>query len=278
MSAWHVVDGKPDRDQMQAVLSPVIENVDPELIIVFGSAARGAMTEGSDLDVLIVKEVENLRALAAQARKSLSPEHPPIDIVPATLELLYRHQDSLSWVYGPAVAEGIVAYRKNGRAVQGEERARDTLHLGDESENARMVRVFRYRKEEALDWLRKARGDLTVVKSKDGTIDREARCYSAQAATEKALKALLVARGRRVRGQHILSDFSTELQQAGEVLPASATREQLERLSEYGGPAQYPGWDGETTEDDERRFRKIAIDMEDHARRRVAEILDGAGE
>ena len=269
---WRVTNGKVDQGQLAALLSPIIEQVDPELLIVFGSAARGSMTDESDLDLLVVKDVEDLRGLAVRARRSLPPVHPPIDVVPATRGLLRRHRDSLSWVYGPAVDEGIVAYERSDTACGGR-RAREVVFPLEESESARMVRLFRYRREEAMDWLRKAQSDLTVVNSGDTTIDPDARCYSAQAATEKALKALLVAHGHPVRGEHQLSDLAREVAQAGERLPAGATDEQLDRLSEYSGPAQYPGWQGETTEADEERFCEIARSIHEHARRRTPVIL-----
>ena len=105
----------------------------------------------------------------------------------------------------------------------------------------------------------KARKDLTVVRSKDAEIDPEARCYSAQAATEKSLKALLVAHGQPVRAEHDLEVFADELRALGEVLPAVATAQELKRLAEYAGAAQYPGWAGETTEADAARFCEIAV-------------------
>ena len=270
---WQVVDGRPHHGQLADLLSPIIEQVDPELLIVFGSAARGSMTDESDLDLLIVKETVDLRDLAVRARRSLPPIHPPIDVVPATRELLRQHRDSLSWVYGPAVAEGIVAYERSGAAAPWRRRASEIVSAVEESESARMVRIFRYQREEAMDWLRKARSDLTVVNSSDTTIDPDARCYSAQAATEKALKALLVAHGRPVRAEHQLSDLARAVEQAGERLPRIATDEQLERLSEYGGPAQYPGWHGATTEADEKAFCEIARTLHEHARQRTPEIL-----
>ncbi len=222
---WRVTNGKPDQAQLATLLSAIIEQVDPELLIVFGSAARGSMTDESDLDLLVVKDVADLRDLAVRARRSLPSVHPPIDVVPATRGLLQRHRDSLSWVYGAAVDEGIVAYERSDTA-HGRRPAREVVFRLEESESARKVRIFRYRREETMDWLRKAQSDLTVVNSGDTTIDPDARCYkgtsasyraprygdttidpdarcySAQAATEKALKALLVAHGRPVRGEH----------------------------------------------------------------------------
>ncbi len=233
---WHVVNGEPDRNQLAALISPIIEQVDPDLIIVFGSAARGAMTEESDLDLLVVKDVANPRELARKARRSLPCKHPPVDVLGATRQLLTNHRESLSWVYGPAMAEGIVAYERDTEIAYGSRRAWNTIATR-ESEDERMVRVFRYQREEALHWLKKAQKDLTVVTSKDRDIYPEARCYSAQAAAEKALKALLVAHGRPVRAEHDLKSLAEAVREAGEQLPEAATDEQLERLAEYGGPA-----------------------------------------
>ena len=199
------------------------------------------MTADSDVDILIVKQVDNLHELARQARRSLPDDHPPVDIVPATRQLLERRREWLSQVYRPAVAEGIVTYENNRTIEYGTRRASDTLPQRDESETERMVRIFHYRREEAVEFLKKAQTDLSVVNSTDRTIEPEARCYSAQAATEKALKALLVAHECTVPGRHELGKVVEEIKKTGEALPEIATDERLKKLSEYAGPAQYPG-------------------------------------
>ena len=271
---WIVVNGHPDENQLKRVINHIVQGVRPERIIVFGSAARGAMTDSSDLDLLIVKPVEDLRRLAAQARESLPSEHPPIDIVPATPQLLSTHRDCLSLVYRPALQEGVVAYDDNQPITYGSRRASETLPALHESASETMVRTLHYQREEAIDWLRHAGKDLTVVNSKDRTIDPEARCFSAQAATEKALKALLVAHGQPVPLRHKLENLATQLQSSGEKLRAEATTEKLEELSEYGGPAQYPAWTGKTTSDDEQDFCEMAQKVNAHAQKRVPAILE----
>ena len=52
---WTVVDGRPDATELRQVLDAIAEAVDPERIILFGSAARGTMHAGSDIDLLVVK-------------------------------------------------------------------------------------------------------------------------------------------------------------------------------------------------------------------------------
>lgn len=48
---------KPELDQntLDDIIQRVVEVAQPQRIILFGSAARGAMTRHSDVDLLIVK-------------------------------------------------------------------------------------------------------------------------------------------------------------------------------------------------------------------------------
>ena len=237
---WTVIGGRPDSDQLAAIVSPIVRTIDPDLVIVFGSAARATMTPESDVDLVVVKDVANLRELGRRTRECLPTPHPPVDIVPATRALLSNHRESLSWVYGPAMADGIVAYERGRDHTGGGERAWDRIAV-DESREQRMVRVFRYQRDETLDWLDKARRDLTVVRSKDAELDPEARCYSAQAATEKSLKALLVAHGQPVRAEHDLEGFADELRAQGEVLPAGRDGTGAEAAGRVRGGGPVPG-------------------------------------
>ena len=270
---WKLVDGRPDPDQLAGVIAPIVQEIQPDLVILFGSAARGTMTADSDVDLVVVKDAADLRGLAARSRGCVPEPHPPLDIVPATRELLHNHRDALSWIYGPAMAHGVVAYERGIRRSTPWRRASDALPCRESLED-RMVRTFRYQREEMRSWLEKARKDMTGVESKDADLDPDVRCYLAQAAAEKVLKALLVAHGKPVRAEHDLAALAREVRQAGEPLPDVAADHQLKRLSEYGGPAQYPGWEGETADEDVRCFSDIARRLYDHARSRAPEILD----
>lgn len=199
---WTVVNGRPDERQLAAIVEHVVNGVRPERIIVFGSAARAAMTPDSDLDLLIVKDVEDLGRLATRTRSSLPTVHPPVDVVAATTELLDEHRDSPGWVYRPAVEEGLVVYDRARPSRGRTRRAIDTLPARSDPPAQAMVKRIRYDEEEALDWLENAEADMSVVDAESGAIHPTARCISAQAAAEKALKALLTAHGRAIPFQH----------------------------------------------------------------------------
>lgn len=271
---WTVVNGRPDERQLAAIVEHVVNGVRPERIIVFGSAARAAMTPDSDLDLLIVKDVDDLGKLATRTRSSLPTVHPPVDVVAATMELLDEHRDSPGWVYRPAVAEGLVVYDRARPSRGRTRRAIDTLPARSAPPAQAMVKRIRYDEEEALDWLENAEADMSVVDAESGAIHPTARCISAQAAAEKALKALLTARGRAIPFRHDLVDLGTEVRKAGENLPDTVTISKLQDLSEYGGPAQYPRWRGRTTARRLRESCDTARALTGHARRRVPEILE----
>lgn len=122
-------------------------------------------------------------------------------------------------------------------------------------------------------WIEKAREDLTVVDTTDAAIPCAPRAYSAQAATEKALKALLVAHGQPVPFDHDLNTLADLAVRQGEELPPVADRDALAALSAYGGPAQYPNYGRGGDPGAADRFAAGARAMTAHARSRVVALL-----
>ena len=270
---WTVTDGRPDEAERQTVLDAIAEAVDPDRIIVFGSAARGTMTAGSDVDLLIVKRTDDLRALRAAVRAALAANRRPVDVVAGTPRMLDEQRRCLSMVYGPALRDGIVAWARSARETTGAP-AWSTLPER-KGTSGDMIRTLRFRREEADTWIAKAREDLTVVNTTDAAIPFAPRAHSAQAATEKALKALLVAHGRPVPFDHDLNMLADLAIQQGEALPAVSGRDALEALSDYGGPAQHPHCGGDPAPGAETLFPAIANAVTAHAASRVDAIMRG---
>lgn len=136
-----------------------------------------------------------------------------------------------------------------------------------------MVRTRRYKPEEALDWLRRAKGDLGVGRTADPEADPDTLCSLAQAAAEKALKGIVVARGARVEYTHEVTTLAEQVRREGERLPGDLDRKKMDRLSEYGGDARYPGPARRTTRADCEDALGIAAALVEHAERRIPEIL-----
>jgi predicted nucleotidyltransferase len=100
-----------DRQELlQEIVRRIVAAVQPEKIILFGSAVRGGMGPDSDLDFLVVKACASRRETARAIRRPLFGITVPIDIVVATPEDLERFGDTIGLIYRPALQEGKVVY------------------------------------------------------------------------------------------------------------------------------------------------------------------------
>ncbi len=106
------------------------------------------------------------------------------------------------------------------------------------------------RVEESGRWIRFAHEDLEIAQLivTQSSVSRAA-CFHAQQAAEKALKALLIARGRDFPKTHELFGLSRLLP---ENLEVGVTDEELISLSKWAVEPRYPGDLPEATEDDAR--------------------------
>jgi predicted nucleotidyltransferase len=95
---------------IQEVIRRVLEVVQPEKIILFGSAARGEAGSQSDLDILVVASCEHRRRLAQQIYVNLIGVDVAVDVIVVKPEDLDRYRDSPSTVIEPALREGEVIY------------------------------------------------------------------------------------------------------------------------------------------------------------------------
>ncbi|MGE5127796.1 MAG: HEPN domain-containing protein [Betaproteobacteria bacterium] len=102
-------------------------------------------------------------------------------------------------------------------------------------------------------WLRRARSNLARARQLAGTPDvlYEDLCFDAQQAAEKALKAVLVAKGVRVPRTHAIAELLTLAQMAHVSIPAHVRSATL--LTPYAVEARYPGvWEEVTAGDYEQ--------------------------
>ena len=103
--------GKPDSTILADIVKRVVPAVQPDKIILFGSAARGEMGPHSDYDLLVIKggKYNYWRVLTA-IYHHLSGIEAAFDVVLATPEDVERYRDSHCMVICPAMREGKVIY------------------------------------------------------------------------------------------------------------------------------------------------------------------------
>ena len=95
---------------LQEIVRRIVAAVQPEKIILFGSAAREEMGPDSDLDLLVIKSCRNRRETARRIRRKLIGVGVPKDIIVATPEDIERYKDTIGLIYRPALREGKVLY------------------------------------------------------------------------------------------------------------------------------------------------------------------------
>lgn len=95
--------------------------------------------------------------------------------------------------------------------------------------------------ETPQEWLRRARSNLARAKATGIGPDvlLEDLCFDAQQACEKALKAVLVLKGRTVPRTHSIGELVTEVGATGVIVPADVTEAAV--LTDDAVSARYPG-------------------------------------
>lgn len=160
----------------------IIEQYEPDRIILFGSRATGASTETSDIDLLILKDTED-RPLdrRIQVEKILTDRAVPLDIIVYTPQEM-RYLFSIG---SPFVEEVI----ETGRVL--------------------------YMRKATESWLRDAEEELSssAVLFEHGK--NKAACYHSQQSVEKGLKALILEKGEKPEKTHDIVEMLSRVQRLG---------------------------------------------------------------
>ncbi len=99
-------------ETLKTIVGIIVEAVDPDKIILFGSRSCEGWSYDSDYDILVVKKgVYHRRRLAQQIYRELSHVPVSIDIVLETPERLDRYSNTPGLVYAEAL-KGRVLYER----------------------------------------------------------------------------------------------------------------------------------------------------------------------
>lgn len=91
----------------------IVRRFDPLKIILFGSYARGGFTPDSDVDLIIVMEVEgSKRQKAAEIDAALCDRTLGLDVIVVTPQEFDKYRNVAGHVIYPAVREGKILYER----------------------------------------------------------------------------------------------------------------------------------------------------------------------
>lgn len=89
----------------------IVERFHPVKVILFGSHARGLAGPESDVDLLVVMDVEgSKRRKAVEIDLALSDRTFPLDLIVVTRDEFEKYRNVIGHILYPAVREGRVVY------------------------------------------------------------------------------------------------------------------------------------------------------------------------
>lgn len=252
----------PGRHRLDAAVAAVVARLAPDQIILFGSGARNRMRESSDLDLLVIRTPEAGENPGERYRWRCEASGDDLDVLLTDRGTAERCRRSAGHVYGAALEEGRTIYARAGARL---------LPTGPHYvwNGSGMVKSTTYEPDYAEDWLDQAERKWRTANREEHPVDK---CENLQASMERALKALIVAQGRRVRHRHDLWKLWNEVEQHGESIQARPDPAELDKLTKYAGEWQYPAAEIEP-EASWTAMAPVGEDLLNHARRRVPALM-----
>lgn len=108
-------DGAMRRADIQTIVDETVRRItgkfNPEKIILFGSCVNGLITDDSDLDILVVMNINgSQRGTANEIDLTMADRTVPMDFIVVTPEQFERQKDMFGTIIGAAAREGRVIY------------------------------------------------------------------------------------------------------------------------------------------------------------------------
>lgn len=105
------------QDHLQEMVQAIVNEVDPYMIILFGSQARGTPTDDSDIDLIVIEsepftESRSRHTEAVKIGKALAGFDVETDVLVYTRDEVDYWRDSINNVLARALREGNILYER----------------------------------------------------------------------------------------------------------------------------------------------------------------------
>jgi HEPN domain-containing protein/predicted nucleotidyltransferase len=232
---------------LESIVQRLVEQYDPDRVILFGSQATGHAVSESDFDLLVVKDTE-LRPIDRRVEVDglLADRVVPLDLfvyTPAELRLLYSSGS-------PFIQEVF----RTGKVV--------------------------FMRKPTRTWMAQARDELETAGILLDNAKYQPVCYHSQQCVEKALKALVIEKAATVPRSHDIVELRTRALVLGWKIVLD-TDDAVFLNSVYR--SRYPTEEGllphgEPTKDDAQRAHDTAQSLLESAEALLASLTDSSGE
>jgi len=106
--------------QLQALLQTLIERIQPEKVVLFGSYANGTATPQSDIDLLVILESSARRDRRQEViSRALRPRRVPVDILAYTPDEVRRCLETPTSFVRHILTTGKVVYDRHSLGLAG---------------------------------------------------------------------------------------------------------------------------------------------------------------
>lgn len=111
--------GDLDSHVVESLRDAVLEQVDPLLVVLFGSQAKGTANEDSGIDLLVIdgqsfSPRRSRRRIIGDIRRSIPADPHPVDVLLFDSSELQRWRETTNHVIARALREGVVLYERSG--------------------------------------------------------------------------------------------------------------------------------------------------------------------
>lgn len=230
---------QPVAETLPGVVARIVRALQPDLVVLFGSYARGEPTPDSDVDLFVVRNTDKTSIYRGLEITRAIEQHPfAMDVVVRTPDEVRRAFERNEYFVPHILAEGRVLYNAG-------------MQWPEQKEHVKMALP-----PDIAEWLEIAEGDLRVARSclrYKPPITRSTT-FHAQQCIEKYLKAVLIASGKTVIKTHDLNVLYDACVAAGATLALNTA--ELDNLSKYAVETRYPS--GEPTLEQAREALRVA--------------------
>ena len=218
---WAQSKRRPDPQKLRAALAAIEEAVEPDVVILYGSGARGTMKPDSDVDLLIVGVGIDQDAVIRATDTGTDTGGGRTHVLGIGWTELLQATDSPTTVHGAAIREGLVVAEHGRCDPESTRKAREEPWRVPESPGERERRVLDVCAIDAEKWLTlaAARREHGRRAGREGFHRWEADY--AKSAAEACVMAVYAAEGRRAREDRAGRAFAA-LEKANTELPAHA--------------------------------------------------------
>ena len=240
----HAASGSLEADRLAAAVNAVADRYDPDQIILFGSAARGEMTEHSDIDLLVINDHRHPEVMH---RECMRLNGDRIDVVQMSRADVERRRRTAATLQEAALSQGITVLLKSDDC--------DAVATGESwfTDESGMVKSSKLKPDESARFLKNAEYHW---RDSNADIYTKTRCYLRHQAVEQCLKGLITAQGRTFKHVHELNELWTAAESEGEPVQAPRDEDVMKRLAEYAGETRY-------TEENPDADRKMLADSQE---------------